>query len=125
LQEKYAVLKWGQTKKFIFMPPIPIIPRYKLVIIFDIRPDHYESYYHFLLSEFIPGLQQLELYPFAVWHTAYGEYPLRQTEFVIENMAVAEKAFASEEWGNLETQLKEHTENYTRKLINFRNHFQF
>ena len=107
------------------MPPIPFIPRYKLVINFDIRPDHYEMYYHFLLSEFIPGLQQLEFYPFAVWHTVYGEYTLRQVEFVVESLEVAEKAFASEEWTQLEAELKEHTDNYARKLIHFRNHFQF
>ena len=107
------------------MPPIPIVPRYKLLVMFDVRSNQHERYYRYLLGEFIPGLQNLQLYPFMVWHTAYGNYRLRQVEFVAESLEIVRGAFESEQWQQLEEGLKKYTLNYSRKLVRFEDHFQF
>lgn len=107
------------------MPPIPIIPRFKLMMKFDIQPEQYEPYYRYILSEFIPGLQAMQLYPFMVWHVAYGNYPIRQLEFVVESLDVIKDAFASESWKSLEERLKAFTINYERKVVPYKEHFQF
>ena len=107
------------------MPPIPIVPRFKLMVKFDVRPDQYERYYRYLLGEFIPGLQNMQLYPFMVWHTAYGDYPMRQVEFVAESLEIVRTAFEQDRWQVLEEGLKEHTLNYERKVVHFQDRFQF
>ena len=107
------------------MPPIPIVPRYKLMILFDVQPTQYEHYYRYLLGDFIPGLQKMQLYPFMAWLTAYGNYRQRQVEFVAENLDVVKAALASDSWQKLEEGLQSHTHNYTRKLVQFKDRFQF
>lgn len=107
------------------MPPIPIVPRFKLMMKFDIQPEKYEPYYRYILSEFMPGLQAMQVYPFMIWHIAYGNYPIRQLEFVVESMDVIKDAFASDQWKTLEDQLKTYTVNYERKIVPFKEHFQF
>jgi hypothetical protein len=107
------------------MPQIPIDPRYKLLMKYDIRPDHYETYYRFILGEFIPGVQNLGLYSFMAWHIAYGEYPMRQIEFVTDSLDTVYQVFGSTQWQELETRLKAYILNYERKVVEFHDRFQF
>lgn len=104
---------------------LPIIPHYKLMVKFDIRPEDYERYMHYVLKEFIPGLERMALYPLMAWHTAYGDHPIRQLEFVSESLEIVNVALASEKWIKLEETLKCYTFNYHRKVIPFRDRFQF
>lgn len=107
------------------MPPIPIIPRYKLMMKYDIRPEQYEPYYRYILGEFIPGAQNLGLYSFMAWHVAYGEYPMRQIEFVTDSVQTMHLAFHSQDWQRLEDRLKNYITNYERKVVRFQDRFQF
>lgn len=107
------------------MVEIPIIPNYKLLLKYDIRQEYYERYYRYIMGEFIPGMQSMQLYPFMVWHVAYGKYPLRQLEFVSESLQVIHDAFETELWKRLEKQLIIYTLNYERKLVRFQDRFQF
>ena len=50
--------------------PIRIVPRYRLLLRYDIRPDAMDTYYEFIMNEFIPALQSMGLYMAGVWHTA-------------------------------------------------------
>ena len=65
--------------------PRTITPGYKLLLTYDIRPDQVEKYYHYVLKEFVPELETMGLYLFRVWHIAWGNYPVRQLEFVAES----------------------------------------
>lgn len=107
------------------MPPTSINPRYKLLMIYDIRPDKVNSYYYYVLKEFVPELESMGLYMFGVWHIAYGDYPVRQLEFVSENLDTVQEVFQSERWETLEERLKSLTLRYERKVIPFRSGFQF
>lgn len=107
------------------MASIRIIPRYKLLIAYDIRSESYERYQNYILREFVPGLQELGIYMLGAWHTAYGEYPSRQIEFVLENLAIMRRALADERWLELESTLKDYTYHYERRLVRFRQGFQF
>ncbi len=102
-----------------------IIPNYKLLVTYDIRQDMVEKYYYYVLKEFVPELETMGLYMFKVWHVAYGEYPIRQLEFVIEDLETVLEVFASDRWETLENHLKELTVGYERKLIRFRRGYQF
>lgn len=107
------------------MLPIRIVPRYRLLMRYDIRPELYDAYYQYLVKEFVPALQSMELYMSGVWHTAYGPYPARQLEFVADNLDTLREVFHSERWEELENRLKSFTLRYERKLVRYRNRFQF
>ncbi len=107
------------------MPPISIIPVCKLLVTYDIQPNQTDKYYQYVVQEFVPELQNMGLYMFRVWHVAYGDYPIRQLEFISEDMESVMEVFETERWANLETELKMFTLNYERKLLHFRHGFQF
>lgn len=104
---------------------IRIIPHYKLVLSYDVRPEVYTDYQRFILDEFVPGLQEMKLYMSAAWRTAYGNYPNRQVEFVLEDLDTMRAALQNAHWKRLEKQLISYTTRYERKLILFRQGFQF
>ncbi|GAB4572745.1 MAG: hypothetical protein Kow0077_13040 [Anaerolineae bacterium] len=101
-----------------------IIPRYNLVFTYDIAPSMEEDYYRFALSEFVPGMQGLGLYLARAWHTAYGNYPLRQSEFVAEDLDTIRKALQSDTFHRLEERLLTFVSNYDRKIMPFAEGFQ-
>ncbi len=109
----------------MIMPPISIIPTCKLLMTYDIQPDVVDKYYYYVVQEFVPELQNMGLYMFRVWHVAYGNYPIRQLEFVSEDIESVVEVFESPRWHKLEDELKAFTLNYERKLIRFRPGFQF
>jgi len=103
---------------------IRIIPRYKLLLRYNINPETHDAYYAFITQEFVPSLQALGLYMFRVYHTAYGEHPIRQLEFLAEDLDAVRMALKSSTWQRLEEKLKTFVSDYSRKLINFRDGFQ-
>ncbi|MBC7870842.1 MAG: hypothetical protein H7Y09_08375 [Chitinophagaceae bacterium] len=107
------------------MLPIQIIPQYRLMMRYDIRLEMYEPYYHYVTNEFVPALQNMGLYMIGIWHTAYGEYPLRQVEFVTDNLDTVLEVFQTDRWRKLEGKLQSFTNQYERKLVRYRDRFQF
>lgn len=107
------------------MPPISIIPTCKLLVTYDIQPNQMDKYYQYVVQEFVPELQNMGLYMFRVWHVAYGDYPVRQLEFISEDLESVMEVFETDRWANLESELKSFTLNYERKLVHFRHGFQF
>ncbi|MEP7285585.1 MAG: hypothetical protein ABI947_07445 [Chloroflexota bacterium] len=101
-----------------------IVPRIKLLIRYDIR-DANEAYYQFVLSELQPAMQGMGLHMLQVYHTAYGHYPMRQLEFVAEDIETVAGAMHSTEWQDIENKFKQFTFNYSTKVVRFRNGFQF
>ena len=102
-----------------------IIPRYKLLICYDINEGNHEAYYQFVLSELVPAMQSLGLYMLQVYHTAYGKYPVRQLEFVAENLETVNQAMETSAWAEIQSKFQEYTCNYSQKLVRFRDGFQF
>lgn len=107
------------------MPLTSITPTCKVLLSYDIRPEAMDSYYQYVLKEFVPELETMGLYMFRVWHVAYGAYPVRQLEFVAEDIEDVHDILLSDRWNALENQLKSYTLRYGRKLVRFRAGFQF
>lgn len=105
--------------------PIRIIPRYRLIVRYDIRLDRYEAYYQFVMNDFEPAMRHMGLYMVGIWQTVYGDYPVRQIEFVTESLDTVREVFQSERWEALEDKLKSYTLRYERKLVRYREQFQF
>ncbi|MBC6936412.1 MAG: hypothetical protein DWB42_11295 [Chloroflexi bacterium] len=108
-----------------FMLPLRIIPRYRLLLQYDIRPEFYDTYYEYVIKEFVPALQSMGLYMVAVWHTAFGDYPVRQVEFIGESLEAVSEVLHSDRWQTLESRLTSYTQRYRRKLVRYRAGFQF
>jgi len=102
-----------------------IIPRFKMVVAYDIRPSNQEEYYQFVMGRFVPALQDMNVFMTEAWHTAYGEYPTRMISFVVEEYNTLNDVLESEEWADLEAELLSYVRNYSMKVIKYRPGFQF
>ncbi len=102
-----------------------IIPRFKLLIRYNVKSTTNEDYFQFVINEYIPAMQELGLYMIQVYHTAYGNYPLRQLEFVAEDLDTVQEAMKSEAWKQLHDKLDHYISDYDQKLVKFRDGFQF
>ena len=107
------------------MSSIPIVPRYKLVMCYDIKRGMHAIYYRYVVKDFVPALNEMGIYVSQAWHTAYGEYPLRQVEYVTDSMDTLYDAFATTRWKDKEERLKTFTKRYQRKIVPYRSGFQF
>jgi hypothetical protein len=107
------------------MMPQMITPRYKMLMSYDIQPDTRDTHYEFVLGEFVPAVQKMGLYMIEAWHTAYGNYPIRLTGFVAEDLETLHKALGSDKFRQLEERFRDYVSNYHRKVVPFREGFQF
>lgn len=101
------------------------VPQYRLVITYDILTTDQQAYYQYVLWEFVPALRSMELPLLYAWHTAYGNYPIRQLEFGAQDWVTVQGVVHSPRFQSLENRLQSYTTNYHRKLIHFERRFQF
>ncbi len=105
--------------------PQVIIPRYKMIMSYDVTLPAQEGYYQFVLGEMVPALQEMGVYMTEAWHTAYGEYPIRMASFVAEDYQTIHSLLESDRWRELESELMTYVRNYSCKVVSFRQGFQF
>ena len=101
-----------------------IVPRYKLILFFDLLPGANEDYYTFVMNEMVPTAQSMGLYMLQVYHTVWGHCPLRQAEFVSEDLKTVQSVLESASWQGIEHELTKYVSNYQRKVVEFRPGFQ-
>ena len=97
----------------------------KLLLTWDITPDHEQDYFEFVINEFVPGVQRLGLRPAEAWATVFGDYPQIQVGILADDLSEARKALNSESWTQLTDKLFALVQNYSYKIIPARNGFQF
>ncbi len=97
----------------------------KLIMSWDIGPEHEQEYFEFVVREFIPGVQRLGFELSDAWATVYGQHPQIMVGAVLPSYANAEKILNSQEWQALYQQLQEYVVNYSAKIVEARGGFQF
>jgi len=97
----------------------------KLILTWDIAPDRDQDYFEFVINEFVPGVQRMGLQPAEAWATVYGDYPQIQVRILSDDIQVVQKALHSENWGKLQEKLSTLVQNFSYKIIQARNGFQF
>lgn len=102
-----------------------IVPHFKMIISYDVLPNNHDNYYQFILGEMVPAMQEMGVYMTEAWHTAYGEYPIRMVSFVAEDIDTIHSMLDSSRWHELENRLMSYIRNYTRKIVEYRQGFQF
>ena len=97
----------------------------KLIMTWDIVPDHDQDYFEFVINEFVPGVQRLGLQPAEAWVTVFGDYPQIQVSILGDDLTALQRILHSEGWGKLQEKLFSLVKNYSFKIIPARNGFQF
>ncbi|RMG71023.1 MAG: hypothetical protein D6711_16200 [Chloroflexi bacterium] len=101
-----------------------ITPTHRLMLIYDINPRYQNEYYNYILREFIPMLQRMNVYMLYAWQVIGKGHPERQIEFVCESETIIRSVLASDEYQQAEEKLKHYTLNFRRKLVLFENRCQ-
>ncbi|HEY4691269.1 MAG TPA: hypothetical protein VIK33_18310 [Anaerolineae bacterium] len=99
--------------------------RVKLLITYDIFGDDRQTYYQYVVGEFLPSAQQLGLVLVDAWHTVYGDYPARLLSFVARDRGTLASILHRDEWKQLEDKLLTFVSDYRRKIVPYRDRFQF
>jgi hypothetical protein len=97
----------------------------KLVMTWDIIPEHEQDYFEFVIGEFVPGVQRLGLQPVEAWATMYGEYPQIQVGILGDDLRAVQQVMRSSNWKRLEEKLFGLVKNFSFKIVPSRNRFQF
>jgi hypothetical protein len=97
----------------------------KVLMTWDIAPEHEQEYFEFVIGEWIPGIQRLGLEPTEAWATIYGNYPQIQVAMLAPDLPDAQRILASTDWSALRGRLFQYVKNYNYKVINARGGFQF
>jgi len=97
----------------------------KLVMTWDIAPDHEQDYFEFVIGEFIPGIQRLGLQPVEAWATMWGDYPQIQVGILADDLSGAQHVLKSDGWTQLQERLFALVSNFSFKIVPARNGFQF
>jgi hypothetical protein len=91
----------------------------------DIAPDREQEYFEFVVREFIPGVQRMGFELSDAWATVFGNQPQILVGAVVSSDAHAQKILNSAEWKSLNNQLQDYVRNYSIKIVESRNGFQF
>jgi hypothetical protein len=97
----------------------------KVIITWDIAPEREQEYFEFVIREFIPGVQRMGFELSDAWATVYGDQPQIMVGARIDSIKQARKVLGSSEWVGLNNQLQDFVQNYSIKLVEATNGFQF
>jgi len=97
----------------------------KVIMTWDIAAERDQEYFEFVIGEFIPGVQRMGLQPAEAWATIYGAYPQIQVGLLAKDLPQAHKILTSGDWAILQDRLFGFVKNYSHKIVQFRNGFQF
>jgi hypothetical protein len=96
----------------------------KLLMKWDIKPGHEQSYFEFVMQEFAPGLMRLGLQPTEAWYTVYGKGPQFLTGVVTEDLDTMRNILGGDEWQELLGRLMAYVTNFSNKIIPATGRFQ-
>ncbi len=97
----------------------------KLIMTWDIAPEHEQEYFEFVVREFIPGVQRLGLDLRDAWATVFGEQPQILVGAIVPSAQELTNIIDSSEWHSLHNQLMDFVINYEQKIVNSSGGFQF
>lgn len=96
----------------------------KLIMTWDITPEHEQEYFEFVVREFIPGVQRLGGELSDAWATVYGQQPQIMVGTILPSAARARLFLSSPAWKTLQQSLLDYVQNYSVKVVEARTGFQ-
>ncbi|MEN6482791.1 MAG: hypothetical protein ABFD29_11555 [Anaerolineaceae bacterium] len=98
---------------------------FKMIMSWDIAPEHEQEYFEFVVREFIPGVQRLGFELTDAWATVYGEQPQIQVGAISNSLGKIRTIMRTSEWLKLQNQLQDYVINYNQKIVEAHGGFQF
>ncbi len=99
--------------------------RVKLILTYDVLPRREDEYYEFMTSELLVWMQEQGLILSDVWHTLYGEYPMRMVGLVAQDEDHLNNVLRRPDWKALEERIQTYVTNYRRRVVPYRGKLQF
>jgi hypothetical protein len=97
----------------------------KLIMTWDIAPEHEQEYFEFVVREFIPGVQRLGFEVSDAWATVYGNQPQIMVGATLPSVGKIRQVLRSPDWKSLNNQLLDYVQNYSFKIVDSKTGFQF
>jgi hypothetical protein len=97
---------------------------YKVIMTWDITPEHEQEYFEFVVREFIPGLQRMGLELTDAWATIYGTQPQIMVGAALPSLAELQKIIKGNDWVSLNNQLQVFVHNYQQKIVQSQGGYQ-
>lgn len=97
----------------------------KLIMTWDIAPEHEQEYFEFVVREFIPGVQRMGFEVSDAWATVYGDQPQIMVGATLPTASKVKQILRSSEWKSLNNQLLDFVNNYSYKIVEAKGGFQF
>ncbi len=96
----------------------------KLIMTWNIRSNHEQEYFDFLVRKFVPNMNRLGFDLSDAWATVYGDRPQVMVTAQLPGEIEAEERMNSDEWNQLVDRLQEYVTDFEEKLVPARNEFQ-
>jgi hypothetical protein len=97
----------------------------KLIMAWDIAPQHEQEYLEFVINEFMPGLEKIGFKLGDAWVTVFGEYPQILVYVFQPSKKEIQQVMQGELWKELNGKLMEYVLNYSHKIVEDTSSFQF
>jgi hypothetical protein len=92
----------------------------KLIMTWDIKAEHEQEYFEFVIREFIPGIQRLGAELTDAWATVYGSGPQITIGALLPSTNRARQFLSSPEWESLFSSLSGFVQNFSQKMVEAR-----
>jgi hypothetical protein len=96
----------------------------KLIMTWDIIPGQEQAYIEFNSREFVPRLMKLGLQPMDSWYTIFGQAPQITAGWVHEDADMVRRAVESDDWRELQEDLRHYVTNFRFKIAPVTGMFQ-
>jgi len=96
----------------------------KLILTWDILPEHEQEYFEFVIREYIPNIQRMGCDLSDAWATVYGAKPQITISLVVSDAQKARELLNSEDWISLNNKLSDFIQNFALKVVYAQNSFQ-
>lgn len=97
----------------------------KLIMTWDINPEHEQEYFEFVVREFLPKVQKLGFQLSDAWVTVYGKQPQIMVGAILPTTNQILRIIDSEQWDSLINRLLDYVTNFESKVVPATGGFQF
>jgi hypothetical protein len=97
----------------------------KLIMTWDIDPEHEQEYFEFVVRDFLPQVQKLGFQLSDAWVTVYGMQPQIMVCAILPSKSQIIRVINSEQWDTLINSLMDYVTDFEAKVVNATGGFQF
>jgi len=101
-----------------------VTPSYRILLTYSIQRGQHELYFNYMIREFVPTLNELNIKMKWAWHVYGQNQPHRHIEFICQDQETLRTALQSSAFQHAEEKLRSYTSTYKRKIVYFEERVQ-